>query len=525
MFQLSQRPIRAQLSVLLAVAALFLVGLAGIGTWGLMHSADIARQSNDVNVPRQRVANELIQAVNARAVAARNLTLAANAEVRGVELERVKKAHAATQAALAELQEVTANAAPEEKRLVDAVVAAEADYGPVALHITGIAASGDLTQAAALIIEKCRPLLERLDGAVATLLKFEADKAQKDHHALLAGTHNTMGWVAALGLGALLSLVGLGYVITRGLVASSQAALSAVERMAAGDMSLRLQAVGESEPQRVLRSLDAMAARLREVLGTVRQASDQIATASNEVAKGSQDLSARTEQAASNLQQTAASMEEMTATVQQSSNSARQANQLAGESAEVARRGGDVVGQVVQTMGDISKSSGRIGEIIGVIDGIAFQTNILALNAAVEAARAGEQGRGFAVVAGEVRNLAQRSAQAAKEIKQLIEDSNNQVTGGTRLVQEAGGTIAEVVDNARRVSSIVAEIMSASTEQADGVGQINVAVTQLDHMTQQNAALVEQTSAAAESLKEQARQLTAAVAVFRLDGHGAGAHA
>ena len=516
MFRLSQKPIRAQLTLLLAVAALFLVSVAGVGAWALVSSASVARTSHDVHVPRQRAGNDLLQAVGARAIAARNLVLAADPAVREQELAKIKHAHEATQAVLKELQSMTVNAGAEDRRLVDAVVAAEAAYGPVALKITDVAARGESLQAATMIIEQCRPLLLQLEKAVAGLMVYEAAATEKDYDGMMASTNSAIGWVAALGAGALVLLVWLGFSITRGLVGSSQAALQAVEKMAAGDMSMRLEAIGNSEPQRVLRSLDGMAARLREVLGTVRSASDQIATASEEVAKGSLDLSARTEQAASNLEETAASMEQMTATVQQSSNSARQANQLAGESADVARRGGDVVGQVVQTMGDISKSSGRIGEIIGVIDGIAFQTNILALNAAVEAARAGEQGRGFAVVAGEVRNLAQRSAQAAKEIKQLIEDSNQQVSGGTRLVQEAGGTIAEVVDNARRVSSIVSEIMASSSEQADGVTQINVAVTQLDHMTQQNAALVEQTSAAAESLKEQARQLSAAVAVFRL---------
>ncbi|MDO9435014.1 methyl-accepting chemotaxis protein [Hydrogenophaga sp.] len=516
MLRLSQKPIRAQLTFLLVVAALFLASVAGVGGWALVSSASLAHTSHDVHVPRQRAGNELLQAVGARAIAARNLVLATDPAVREQELGKIKLAHEATQAVVKELQALTASAGAEDRRLVDAVVAAEAEYGPVALKITGVAAGGASQQAATMIIEQCRPLLIQLEKAVAALLTHEAAATQKDFDGMVAATNSAMVWVAALGTGALVLLVWLGFVITRGLVGSSQAALQAVEQMAAGDMSMRLEAVGNSEPQRVLRSLDGMAARLREVLGTVRSASDQIATASEEVAKGSLDLSARTEQAASNLEETAASMEQMTATVQQSSNSARQANQLAGASADVARRGGDVVGQVVQTMGDISKSSGRIGEIIGVIDGIAFQTNILALNAAVEAARAGEQGRGFAVVAGEVRNLAQRSAQAAKEIKQLIEDSNQQVSGGTRLVQEAGGTIAEVVDNARRVSSIVSEIMASSSEQADGVTQINVAVTQLDHMTQQNAALVEQTSAAAESLKEQARQLSAAVSVFRL---------
>jgi methyl-accepting chemotaxis protein len=518
MFHLSRSPIRTQLSVLLAVAALFLASVAAVGAMGLMNSASIAKAGNDVNTPRQRVGNELIKAVSARAVAARNLTIASKPADREAELSNIKKAHDATQAAVKELKALTANADAKERALVDAVVAAEAEYGPVALTITGVAAGGEQQKAAAMIMELCRPLLARLDQAVDQLLTHEAAAAQQDHESLLAGTRSAMGWVAALGAGALLLLVWLGLLITRGLVGSSQAALHAVEQMAQGDMSLRLQTEGNSEPQRVLRSLDGMAARLRDVLGSVRTASDQIAIASGEVAQGAQDLSARTEQAASNLEETAASMEEMTSTVQQSSSSARQANQLAGESAEVARHGGDVVGQVVQTMADIQRGSSRIGEIIGVIDGIAFQTNILALNAAVEAARAGEQGRGFAVVAGEVRNLAQRSAQAAKEIKQLIEDSNAQVQGGTRLVQEAGGTITEVVANAQRVSGIVSEIMASSAEQADGVAQINVAVSQLDHMTQQNAALVEQTSAAATSLQEQARLLAQAVSVFRIDG-------
>jgi methyl-accepting chemotaxis protein len=522
MVQLAQTPIRTQLTVLLAVAALFLVSVAGVGAWGLMRSADFARHSHDDNMPRQRAGHELIDAVGARAVAARNLTLATDPTVREVELAKVKQAHEATQAAVKQLQALTAHAGADERRLVAAVVAAEAAYGPVALNITDVANSGDLPKAASMIIEQCRPLLAQLEKAVGELLQFESAGAEADHKGLLDATHNAIIWVAVLGLVALVLLMALGWFVASGLVGSSQHALQAVEKMAAGDMSLRLQAEGNSEPQRVLRALDSMAARLREVLGAVREATDQITTASDEVAKGAQDLSARTEQAASSLEETAASMEEMTVTVQQSSGSARQANQLAGQSADVAHRGGEMVGQVVQTMSDIQRGSSRIGEIIGVIDGIAFQTNILALNAAVEAARAGEQGRGFAVVAAEVRNLAQRSAQAAKEIKQLIEDSNAQVAGGTRLVQEAGGTITEVVENARRVSSIVSEIMASSAEQADGVTQINVAVTQLDHMTQQNAALVEQTSAAAESLKEQARHLAAAVAVFRL-GDAAGA--
>ncbi|MGQ2921169.1 MAG: methyl-accepting chemotaxis protein [Hydrogenophaga sp.] len=517
MYRLSQKSIRTQLLVLLGSAALFLACVVGMGTWSLLRTANLADQNHEVNMPRQDAANDLAKAVAARALAARNLALASDPATRDQEFARVKQSHVATLEALNQLKKLVTEAGAEERRLVESVDAIEQEYGPIALKIADIAVSGDLSAAGYMTIEQCRPMLERLNKSVSDLLAHERASLHRDHDLLMSTTQKTVVAVAVFGVVAVLLLVGLGLFIVRGLVNSSQAALVAVEKMAAGDMSLRLQAEGDSEPQRVLRALDGMAHRLREVLGTVRHATDQIAIASDEVAKGSLDLSTRTEMAASSLQETAASMEQMTATVQQASGSAREANQLAGQSAGVARQGGEMVEQVVRTMGDIQRGSSRIGEIIGVIDGIAFQTNILALNAAVEAARAGEQGRGFAVVAGEVRNLAQRSAQAAKEIKVLIEAANDQVAGGTRLVQEAGGTITEVVENARRVSGIVGEIMASSAEQADGVAQINVAVGQLDQMTQQNAALVEQTSAAAESLKDQARHLAAAVAVFRFD--------
>jgi methyl-accepting chemotaxis protein len=249
----------------------------------------------------------------------------------------------------------------------------------------------------------------------------------------------------------------------------------------------------------------------------VRGVVDGISTASTQIASGNHDLSARTEQTASNLQQTASSMEELTGTLRQSAESASQANQLASSAAEVAQRGGAVVSQVVTTMGEINASSKRIADIIGVIDGIAFQTNILALNAAVEAARAGEQGRGFAVVASEVRSLAQRSAEAAKEIKALIGVSVDRVEIGTQLVQDAGSTMGEIVASVRRVTDMIGEITAAAAEQSQGVGQVNSAVNQLDQMTQQNAALVEESAAAAQSLKEQAERLSEVVGTFRLN--------
>jgi len=262
-------------------------------------------------------------------------------------------------------------------------------------------------------------------------------------------------------------------------------------------------------------SLKAALARMDSAVSAVRASTNNIETACSEIATGNQDLSLRTEQTASNLQRTASSMEELTSNVRQSAEAARQANQLAATAAEVAARGGEVVGQVVTTMDEINHSSKKISDIIGVIDGIAFQTNILALNAAVEAARAGEQGRGFAVVASEVRSLAGRSAEAAKEIKGLISASVEKVASGSRLVQDAGSTMDEIVGSVRRVSDIIGEITAASSEQSSGIGEVNSAINVLDQMTQQNAALVEQSAAAAESLKDQAQRLVGAVEVFR----------
>jgi methyl-accepting chemotaxis protein len=292
------------------------------------------------------------------------------------------------------------------------------------------------------------------------------------------------------------------------------------EKMVAADGSVSFEVTRMHSDDPVTAKLLGALRHVEQSIAQVRQAADSIGTASTEIAGGNADLSARTEQTASNLQQAASSMEQLTGTVAHSADAAAQANQLASSAAQVARRGGEVVGQVVSTMDEIHASSRKIADIIGVIDGIAFQTNILALNAAVEAARAGEQGRGFAVVAGEVRSLAQRSAEAAKEIKALIGTSVDKVETGSKLVADAGATMNEIVASVQRVSDIIGEISAAAREQSSGLGQVNAAVADLDRMTQQNAALVEQSAAAAESLKEQAKRLAHIVATFRLSGGG-----
>jgi methyl-accepting chemotaxis protein len=319
--------------------------------------------------------------------------------------------------------------------------------------------------------------------------------------------------IASLALGGALSVW-----LVRSITRPIQQAVRAANRIAELDLTETIQSHGRDETGRLLKALDSMQRALKGLVAQVRTSTDSINVASSEIADGNMDLSSRTEEASSSLQQTAAAIEQMNGTVQQSAHSARTARDLASASAEVAVRGGAVVARVVSTMEEINGSSRKISDIIGVIDGIAFQTNILALNAAVEAARAGEQGRGFAVVAAEVRSLAQRSASAAREIKGLITQSVEKVELGTQLVADAGATMTEVVDSAQRVSVIIGEITHAATEQSAGIGQVNTAVAQLDQVTQQNAALVEESAAAAESLKQQARHLAETVQRFRIAG-------
>ena len=368
-------------------------------------------------------------------------------------------------------------------------------------------------------VGKDKAAMDAFRSAKAEFSKAESDLLAERSAAMeaMASTTTTLLWLGGIGLCLGTALLGfmLGRSVLRQLGGEPAGAAEVAERVARGDLSVPV-ALQPGDTTSLMASLSRMQAALGVVVSSVRQNSESVASASAQIAQGNHDLSGRTEQQASALEQTAATMEQLGTTVRHNTDSAQQANQLAQSASAVAAQGGEVVGRVVTTMQDINDSSRKISDIISVIDGIAFQTNILALNAAVEAARAGEQGRGFAVVASEVRSLAQRSAEAAKEIKNLIGRSVEQVEQGSQLVDQAGRTMGEIVSSIQRVSGIVAEISSASTEQSSGVQQVGEAVAQMDQATQQNAALVEESAAAAESLKSQAQHLVQAVSVFKL---------
>jgi methyl-accepting chemotaxis protein len=404
----------------------------------------------------------------------------------------------------------------DERALAGAIDTAAKTWRDAQARTIEMARAGDNAGAAALYQGDGKKAFNALMDAVAKCVDFQGKGADAAYQASQDNFRTTRALAIALLAAAIGLGMGLAWVITRSITGPIHEAVKVAETVADGDLSSRVAVTRTDETGQLLGALMRMNTNLATIVGDVRRATDSIATGSAQIATGNADLSQRTEEQASNLQQTAASMEQLTVTVKNNADAAHQARQLSETAHGSATQGGAVVGRVVSTMEQITESSRKISDIIGVIDGIAFQTNILALNAAVEAARAGEQGRGFAVVAGEVRALAQRSAEAAKEIKNLIGASVERVEEGRALVSDAGRAIDDIVTQVKRVNDLVGEISAASVEQSSGIGQIGDAVAQLDQVTQQNAALVEESAAAAESLRNQADVMSRAVAVFRL---------
>ncbi|HJX57502.1 MAG TPA: methyl-accepting chemotaxis protein, partial [Thiobacillus sp.] len=408
--------------------------------------------------------------------------------------------------------------APEEKQLAEAFTSQWKTYQTSRNVTLKHAMEGDLEAATKNTLTDAGPKFTAARETLFKLIELQGAVAKQEFNQAHDRSVSIRNFaIVAVTVGLALA-AWLSFSLIRAIVRPLDEAVKLARAVAEGDLTQNIDVHSTDEIGQLMQALKDMNDSLVRVVGQVRTGTDTVATASSQIAAGNLDLSSRTEEQASSLEETASSMEELTSTVKQNAENARQANQLVVSTSDIAVKGGQIVGQVVDTMASIKDSSRKIADIIGVIDGIAFQTNILALNAAVEAARAGEQGRGFAVVASEVRNLAQRSASAAKEIKSLIEDSVGKVDAGGKLVDEAGKTMGEIVSSVKRVTDIMSEIAAASQEQSSGIEQVNQAITQMDQVTQQNAALVEEAAAAAESLQDQAGKLTEAVSVFKLEG-------
>ncbi|MEG2030153.1 MAG: methyl-accepting chemotaxis protein [Janthinobacterium sp.] len=517
--------VRKQLTLAFGLLVFFLIGISILSVRSLSNfNSSFDMYVNGITA-RANTAHRVRDAIDMRAVAARNLVLVTKPEDMEVEHKLVLQAQAEVVKNMQHLLDLakTPDVSDDVRGVIAKIDDIEKRYSPVALAIVDLALQKKNEQAIAKMNEECRPLLAALVAASDEYFAMTDQRSalvlKEDNESYILNRNILIG---ASVLSIVLATLA-GWLITRQLLkalgAEPRQLCEAVSLLAAGDLTGEL-GVASNDSASVLAALQRMQVSLTSVVSSVRLDSDTVSLAAAEISSGNNDLSMRTEQQASSLEETASSMEELTSTVRKNADNAREANVLATTASDVASKGGAVVGQVMGTMDLISESSRKIVDIISVIDGIAFQTNILALNAAVEAARAGEQGRGFAVVATEVRGLAQRSASAAKEIKALIDDSVNRVDAGARLAAQAGTTMTEVVASVERVSNIIAEITIASQEQSAGIEQINQAVAQMDSVTQQNASLVEEAAAAAESLRDQASHLVQTVSIFKTrDSH------
>jgi methyl-accepting chemotaxis protein len=510
--KLNDIKVGSRLALAFGLVLLITAVITGIGVWRLQELAHTTRQLATIDNEKLQLAVQWRQTIDLNWVRTRAAILDSDTSriaAWQADMDKTSEVTLASRKRIIELVQTDVG----KQLIADIDAAREAYRTPRANVMKARKAGEDVTAA---LERDLKPLAEAYVNSILKLEQrqqaiYDATLKEAEENASSGRTILITGGVLAILLGAAAA-----FVLSRSITVPLRTAADSARRIADGDLTQPIDTAGRDEAAQLLQALKGMQDSLVRVVSNVRGNAEGVASASAEISQGNNDLSARTEQQASALEETAASMEELSSTVRQNADNAQQANQLAKSASTVATQGGGVVAQVVDTMKGINDSSRKIADIISVIDGIAFQTNILALNAAVEAARAGEQGRGFAVVAAEVRNLAQRSAQAAKEIKELITASVDRVAQGTTLVDQAGVTMAEVVGAIQRVTDIMGEISAASIEQSSGVAQVGEAVTQMDQATQQNAALVEQSAAAASSLKAQAEQMVQAVAVFKL---------
>ena len=512
---LNRLRIGTRLGLAFAIVLALCATITLIGVWRLGNTADATHRMMSVQLVKVRLAAEWFRNTY---VGVRRTTAMAKSSDAGLEAvfaDEIAKTTLRTNEIVNALG--TMAESDDERKMLATIGELRKAFLGAREKVLGAKKQGQAAEADALFAGEFSGSANTYLAAMQTYLDRQSRTIDAAGTQIQSEAESGRLFIAAFGALALVVGIALALALTRSITGPLGQALALARGVAGGDLTQRVSAQGNDELAKLLRALDQMQRNLGGVVAQIRVGVQSVGSASDDIARGNADLSQRTEQAASSLQETASATAQLNGTVNQAADSARTANQLAASASSVAQRGGEVVSQVVATMNEINTSSKKIADIIGVIDGIAFQTNILALNAAVEAARAGEQGRGFAVVAGEVRSLAQRSAEAAREIKALIGTSVDRVEAGSRQVQEAGSTMREIVASVQRVTDIIGEISAATTEQSSGIGQVNGAVVRLDQMTQQNAALVEHSAASAESLKTNARQLADAVRIFRLE--------
>jgi methyl-accepting chemotaxis protein len=496
----------------LMLVLLLLVAMFGLGDMNALNAA-VDKIVNNNNV-QLKSATDLRDAQRRIAIGVRDIILTSDEAGMESLARTVETAWQDYDQTVAVLDKLIVD--PQLRAHLDKIASARSKAMPLIAKAQQLGRENKLDESVIFMKSSVIPATQAWLGAITEMVDAQTARNKAEQAAGQADFEQARLLLCVVVALATLLAIAIGWLATRSITRPMRRAVEVAKTVAAGDLTSHIEITSTDETGELLAALKDMNASLQTIVGQVRGGTETLAAATNEIASGNLDLSSRTEQQASALEETASSMEELTTTVKQNADNARQANQLARSASEVAVRGGGVVGKVVSTMGAINDSAAKIADIIGVIDGIAFQTNILALNAAVEAARAGEQGRGFAVVASEVRNLAQRSATAAREIKDLIGNSVEKVGEGSRLVHEAGATMEEIVSSVRRVTDIMAEITAASQEQEAGIEQINQAIGEMDAVTQQNAALVEEAAAAAQSLQAQSSQLEEAVRTFRL---------